>query len=48
MHITVAPGTPIEEASKIATEVRERVNQEGGRDSSIIHVGLPRILPENT
>ena len=48
MHITVALCTPIEEAHKIATEVRERVNQEGCCDSCIIHVGSSRIVHENT
>jgi cation diffusion facilitator family transporter len=43
MHITVAPGTPIEEAHEISALVRERINQEEGCDYCIIHVGPSRI-----
>jgi len=37
-HIEVAKGTPIEEADRIAEEVRERVGRETGCQHCVIHV----------
>jgi len=37
-HIEVAKGTPIEEADKIAKEVKERVSRETGCQHCVIHV----------
>jgi len=37
-HIEVAKGTPVEEADRIAEEVRERISQETGCQHCVIHV----------
>ncbi|MEM2100543.1 MAG: cation transporter dimerization domain-containing protein, partial [Thermoproteota archaeon] len=37
-HIVVARGTPIEEADRIAEEVREKVSRETGCQHCTIHV----------
>jgi len=37
-HIEVAKGTPIEEAGRIAEEVKERVSRETGCQHCVIHV----------
>jgi len=37
-HIEVAEGTPIEEADRIAEEVKERVSRETGCQHCVIHV----------
>jgi divalent metal cation (Fe/Co/Zn/Cd) transporter len=39
-HIEVAKGTLIEEANKIAEEVKEKVNRKTGCQHCVIHVDL--------
>jgi len=43
-HIEVAKGTPIEEADKIAEEVRTRVSLETGCQHCVIHVDATNQL----
>jgi divalent metal cation (Fe/Co/Zn/Cd) transporter len=38
MHIEVKPGTPIEEADRIAEEVRDRIHQSVTGRYCVIHV----------
>ncbi|RZN37191.1 MAG: hypothetical protein EFT35_06775 [Methanophagales archaeon ANME-1-THS] len=42
-HIEVAKGTPIEEADRIAEEVKERVSRETGCQHCVIHVDPVKI-----
>ncbi|MBS7651204.1 cation diffusion facilitator family transporter [Candidatus Bathyarchaeota archaeon] len=44
-HIEVAKGTPIEEANRIAEEVKGRVSRETGCQHCVIHVDPSNIQP---
>jgi len=46
-HIEVAKGTPIEEADRIAEEVKERVSRETGCQHCVIHVDPANTRIEN-